>query len=29
MQCYFIRDNQIEFVEVLKAGPDDDLKHVS
>jgi hypothetical protein len=25
MRCYFLRDNQIEFVELLKAGSDDDL----
>jgi len=25
MRCYFIRDNRIEFVELLKAGSDDDL----
>lgn len=25
MRCYFIRDNQIEFVELLKPGSDDDL----
>jgi hypothetical protein len=25
MRCYFLRDNRIEAVEMLKPGPDDEL----
>jgi hypothetical protein len=25
MRCYFLRDNRIEGVEILRNGPDDDL----
>ena len=25
MRCYFLRDNKIEFVELLKPGPDAEL----